>query len=215
MNPIGIMQGRLSPPSGGRIQSFPKDTWPCNPETPTLDDESLARAGLREAKLPPDRLILMFDNDDPTAKKACDKIAVQLQELGVPTDAKGYAGSEFRRALAEKGYDLAFRHYDYRDDWFDPAELFTPAHGGLAGSGAGTARLEGLLERCVRRNEYAALRLLRRQLHQEFREVMPFIPLWSPDMHIVLRRNVEPYPNAERLDPHAPLVDIDRWKLAR
>lgn len=27
MNLIGIMQGRLSPPAGGRIQSFPVDTW--------------------------------------------------------------------------------------------------------------------------------------------------------------------------------------------
>lgn len=27
MNPIGIMQGRLSPPVGGRIQSFPVGTW--------------------------------------------------------------------------------------------------------------------------------------------------------------------------------------------
>lgn len=27
MNPIGIMQGRLSPPVGGRIQAFPVDTW--------------------------------------------------------------------------------------------------------------------------------------------------------------------------------------------
>ena len=27
MNPVGIMQGRLSPPIGGRIQSFPVDTW--------------------------------------------------------------------------------------------------------------------------------------------------------------------------------------------
>jgi L-ribulose-5-phosphate 3-epimerase len=27
MNPIGIMQGRLSPPVGGRIQSFPVDCW--------------------------------------------------------------------------------------------------------------------------------------------------------------------------------------------
>ncbi len=27
MNPIGIMQGRLSPPIGGRMQSFPLDTW--------------------------------------------------------------------------------------------------------------------------------------------------------------------------------------------
>jgi L-ribulose-5-phosphate 3-epimerase len=27
MNPIGIMQGRLSPPVGGRIQSFPVNSW--------------------------------------------------------------------------------------------------------------------------------------------------------------------------------------------
>jgi hexulose-6-phosphate isomerase len=27
MNPIGIMQGRLSPPSGDHMQSFPVDTW--------------------------------------------------------------------------------------------------------------------------------------------------------------------------------------------
>jgi L-ribulose-5-phosphate 3-epimerase len=27
LNPIGIMQGRLSPPVGGRIQSFPVDSW--------------------------------------------------------------------------------------------------------------------------------------------------------------------------------------------
>lgn len=27
MNPIGIMQGRLSPPADGRIQSFPVQTW--------------------------------------------------------------------------------------------------------------------------------------------------------------------------------------------
>lgn len=27
MNPIGVMQGRLSPPIGGRVQAFPVDTW--------------------------------------------------------------------------------------------------------------------------------------------------------------------------------------------
>ena len=167
------------------------------------------------AKLPPDRMILMFDSDDPTAKKACEKIAGQLQELSVPIDAKGYAGAEFRRALAEKGYDFAYRHYDFRDDWFDPAELFSPANGGLAGSGTGVARLEALLARGATRSDFAALRDIRRRMHREFREVMPFVPLWSPDVHVVLRRVVEPYPSAERIDPHAPFVDIDRWKLGR
>lgn len=27
MNPIGIIQGRLSPPTEGGIQSFPVETW--------------------------------------------------------------------------------------------------------------------------------------------------------------------------------------------
>jgi ABC-type transport system substrate-binding protein len=194
---------------------FPSGTWPCDPESPTLDDESLARAGLREAKLPPERLILMFDSDDPTAKKACDKIVAQLQELSVGIDAKGYASAEYRRALAEKGYDLAYRYFDFKDDWFDPDLLFTPANGGLVGAGAGMARLEALLQRGATRCDYVALRDLRRALHREFREVMPFVPLWSPDIHIVLRRTVEPYPAADRIDPHAPFVDIDRWKLGR
>jgi ABC-type transport system substrate-binding protein len=194
---------------------FPAGTWACDPQSPTLDDEALARAALREGKVPSERLVLMFDSDDPTAKKACDKIVGQLQELGLGIDAKGYAAAEYRRALAEKGYDFAYRHYDFHDDWFDPTELFTPANGGLAGSGLGVARLEALLSRAGTRSDFVALRDLRRALHREFREVMPFVPLWSPDMHIVLRRGVEPYPTAERIDPHEPFVDIDRWKLAR
>lgn len=194
---------------------FPPGAWPCDPEAASLDDESLARAGLREAKLPPERLQLIFNADVPTGKPACDKIVSQLQELGVPIDAKGIVGTEFRRAVAEKGYDLAYLHFDFHDDWFDPAELFGPAFGTLAGSGVGTARLETILARTATRADFDALRTARRQLHREFREVMPFVPLWSPDMHIVLRRAVEPFPLAERLDPHTPFADIDRWKLMR
>ncbi|MHB8466655.1 MAG: sugar phosphate isomerase/epimerase family protein [Acidimicrobiales bacterium] len=37
MNPIGIMQGRLSPPRMGRTQAFPVDTW--------RDEFTLAKAG--------------------------------------------------------------------------------------------------------------------------------------------------------------------------
>jgi L-ribulose-5-phosphate 3-epimerase len=40
MNPIGIMQGRLSPPVGGRIQSFPVDTW--RQEFPRAQEAGLA-----------------------------------------------------------------------------------------------------------------------------------------------------------------------------
>lgn len=194
---------------------FPKNTWACDPEAPTLDDESLARAGLRDAKLPPERMILMFDSDDPSAAKACEKIVGQLQDLSIPIDAKGFSGPEYRRALAEKGYDLAYRHFDFSDDWFDPTELFSASHGGLTGAGQGTARLEEYLARGSKRSDFTALSQLRRALHREFREVMPFVPLWSPDVHIVLRRAVEPYPSAERIDPQAPFADIDRWKLVR
>ena len=60
MNPIGIMQGRLSPPVGGRIQSFPVDSW----------REEFPRA--REAGLACIEWVYEFDTeaDNPLATEA-------------------------------------------------------------------------------------------------------------------------------------------------
>lgn len=74
MNPIGIMQGRLSPPVGGRIQSFPVDSW----------REEFPRA--REAGLACIEWVYEFDTeaDNPLATEAgLGEIRDLVQKTGV------------------------------------------------------------------------------------------------------------------------------------
>jgi L-ribulose-5-phosphate 3-epimerase len=74
MNPVGIMQGRLSPPVGGRIQSFPVDSW----------REEFPRA--REAGLACIEWVYEFDTeaDNPLATEAgLGEIRDLVQKTGV------------------------------------------------------------------------------------------------------------------------------------
>lgn len=191
---------------------FPKNTWACDPDAPTLDDKTLAAAELKA--VPKGTLTLVFPKDDPLAGPSCQQFRDQLREAGFQIELQGLDSEQYPRAMAEKSYDLAYRTFDFRDDWFDPRELFSLSHAGC-GLGTGAAKLESTLARAASRGEFIALRDARRQLHREFREVMPFIPLWSPDLHIVIRRTVETSPAPERLDPHAPFASIERWRVNR
>lgn len=186
---------------------FPSGAWPADPEAPTLDDEPLARAELRTAARPAEPLRLIHPAADATGSAACQKIAAQLAAAGLPCAAQPLSDDEFRRALAEKQYDLAYRHFDFADDWFDPTALFAEA--------GSTPRLDAELGRAAARGEFAARRDAYRRLHRDFRAEMPFIPLWNLDAHVLLRRGIDPYPAADRLDPHRLLADADRWRVTR
>jgi hypothetical protein len=176
----------------------------------------LAKSELKSAKLPGGKVLLVYPAGEPQAEKACTLIANQLTQLGVPTEAKPLSEADFRKVVfTEKTFDLAWRHFDFRDDWFDPASLFAVDNGGIGGAGTGPSRLESALARCASRCEFAALRDARRRLHAEFREVMPFVPLWSPDVHIVLKRAVESAPAPDLLDPMQPFIEIERWRVNR
>jgi ABC-type transport system substrate-binding protein len=194
---------------------FPTGSWPCEPEMPTLDDKTLAAAELRTSPPPKDAMTLIYPNDDALAGPSCQRIQEQLKELGFTIESKGLPVAEFARALSDRAYDLEYRSFDFVNDWFDPKNLFAYDQAGTAGGGNGATRLESALARSNGRGEFSALREARRRLHREFREVMPFIPLWSPDLHVVIRKAVEPAPAAERLDPHAPFAAIDRWRVNR
>ncbi|MBX7104436.1 MAG: hypothetical protein K1X57_10165 [Gemmataceae bacterium] len=186
---------------------FPANTWPADAESGPLDDDALARAEVKAGAAPAEKLTIVYEDDDVAAGLACARIAAQLAGLGLPAEAKPLATAEYRRALAEKSYDLAYRHFDFRDEWFEPGELFT-----TAGS---TARLDAALGRAAVRAEFTAKRDAYRRLHRDFRADMPFVPLWCLDAHVVLRRGVEAYPSADRIDPLHPLAEIDRWRVTR
>lgn len=186
---------------------FPAGSWPVDAETGPLDDDSLARAELKVGTPPTEKLTLIYDEADPAHAPACSRIAAQLAGLGLPCEARGLVAAEYRRAVAEKQYDLAYSHFDYADDWFDPTELFQKA--------GSSQRLDAALGRATVRAEFAARRDAYRRVHRDFRTDMPFVPLWNLDVFVVLRRGVEPWPAADRLDPLHPLMDIDRWRVTR
>lgn len=190
---------------------FPPATWPCDPEALSLDDDTLAHAELKSARIPDQPLSLLFMASDPAAQRACELMAERLKAVGVRVEPKGQTADAFTRAVeADRDFDLAYRHFDFADDWFTPTGLFSTPIGGAA-----AARLDEALARCAARAEFTALRDARRRLHRECREVMPFIPLWTLDVHVVLRKSVVVDPPAERIDPLAPLRDVARWRVSR
>lgn len=193
---------------------FPAASWPADPDSPSLDDPTLAAAELRASPQKADKLTLVFDHADPLTEAACGLIRDQLRAIGLSVELKPLSADAFARALADKDYDLAYRRYEFRDDWFDPRGLFAVDAGGLGGEGSGAARLEAALARCAANAEFTRLRDARRRLHREFREQMPFVPLWCPDAHVIVRRAVE-IPQVARIDPDAPLRHADLWKADR
>lgn len=188
---------------------FPAGSWCCDPEAVPLDDATLAAAELKATVT--DRLQLIYPSDDPLAGPACEAIRDQLQNL-VPLETMGLDPVAFRKALAEQSYGLAYRTHDFRDEWFDPQPLFAD---NLGGAGGGATRIDAALVRAATHAEFGSLRNARRRLHVEFREVMPFVPLWSFDLHVVLRRSVTTHPIADRLDPLAPLRHAQEWRVER
>jgi len=190
---------------------FSPGTWPCDPDAMSLDDATLARAELKNARLPDRPLSLVYPSADPAVGQACALIIEQLRAVGMIAEARPLAGETFTRAVeADRDFDLAFRHFDFADDWFEPTGLFLPPVGGTAG-----ARIEDALARGAARAEFSALRDARRRLHRECREAMPFVPLWTLDVHVVVRGVVETDPALERIDPLAPLRDIIGWRVNR
>jgi ABC-type oligopeptide transport system substrate-binding subunit len=144
----------------------------------------------------------------------------QVKELkaGVTLKLKVEPPDELRRRVeVETDFQLAFCHYDYPDDWFSPAGLLD-----LKAKGLGNRNFLGyvpppdfdqLLARCQARRDFGAVRTAMRQLHAEFVQQMPFIPLWHLDTHLLIHAGLEVVPPAGQLDPLAPFTQIERWAL--
>src|SRR5262249_41448656 len=153
------------------------ETWPADANMPPLDDESLARAERRNAPTLIEHLVLIHCDEGPDAAAACAKIVAHLRTIDIEVDVRSLSFDQYCKARVDGAYDLAYCRFDYHDDWFDPHELFAVA-------AVAESRLTGLLARAATLAEFTAMREVYRRLHREFRESMPFIPLWSPDLHV-------------------------------
>jgi ABC-type transport system substrate-binding protein len=197
---------------------FPPGTWPCSPVAGSLDYPDVVR-GSRPVSGNVD-LELKYPDDDPVVAEACKRMADQVAELkaGVtlklqPVKAENY----YKEVFQERSFQLAYWHYDYPNDWFNPAGLFDAAAQEFQGRNfmryVPPTALSNLLVKCQDRRDFGEVRQAMQQLHATFATEMPFIPLWHLDTHALLAAGLTTVPPANQLDPLAPFTHIEQWSV--
>ncbi len=194
---------------------FPPGTWPCSPIAAKLDDPALARALAAERRKEPVVLSLKYPADDSLAQRACEKIkeAFDRTPCGVTLRLDAVPADRFVMTV-ERGTDfqLAYRHHDYADEWFNPGELFGPRARAYTGFKPST-EFDRLLARIEGRRDFGQLKKAMEALHVEFRREMPFVPLWSLDVHALTDARLTTDPPVALLDPLAPFAKIAGWSV--
>lgn len=188
-------------------------------------------------------LTLLYPADDAQAKKACEKIKKMVEDLAkiegnaltlrldpaVPTDY-------YRRVNEEFSYDLAYYAFDYPDDFYPFAlgAALDPTAAGRNGRNLfgylvtdvtyvptdADRTLGKLLNEARLYRDPLKLSLLASDVHTKFNEVMPFIPLWRLDRHIVMSAAVKPWTDDSSrplpprfLDPAKLFLNVSKWRV--
>ncbi len=188
-------------------------------------------------------IALLYAKDDPQAEPACTKIKAQIEALF--KDATGTkltiqlepvltTNELMERVEDEHRFDLAYVPFEYPDDWFPYAlgAMLDPQAGDRGGrnwtgfltNGTGAddpdTRLGQLLNelRAFRAFDQLAKRTL--EVHKQFNDSVPFVPLWQLDRHTLISNSVKVYTddsetpvNPRVLNPTTLFQGIARWRL--
>jgi len=185
---------------------------------------------------------LLYPSDDPLAADACAKIKLQVE--GLFKDSPGRAivlrleplplSDLLLRVEDEHRYDLAYVPFDYPDDWYpfalgamlDPLAADRGGRNwmGFLGKNTGAdekdAQLGQLLNELRAFREFGQLAAKSGQIHRDFNDSVPFIPLWQLDRHMLVNTSLKVFVE-DTVDPVSPRVlnptalfqGVARWRL--
>lgn len=185
---------------------------------------------------------LLYPGGDPQAALACKAIKKQVE--GLFTDSPGRKLSVVLEAIPlrdllervedEHRYDLAYVPFDYPDDWY-PYALGAMLDGQAADRGGrnwfgftskdGGAeeqdeRLGQLLRELRAFREFGQLSARSAEIHKQFNDCVPFIPLWQLDRHMLVHNAVkvvvddsDVQVSPRVLNPTTLFQGIARWRL--
>lgn len=229
---------------------FPPNTWavpkPLGGTPQPLYSRDQAEARLRTALTDAagtNRAVvtLIYPDDEPTAKAACEKIK------GMVEDAAKGSGRPFavtleavppaelyHRVQDSHTYDLAYLPFDYPDAWFPLGlgSLLDPAAAGPNGRNIfgyltpatsptpADDELGRLLQGCRAHRDPAQLTKLAHEAHRKFNDVTPFVPLWQLDRHSVFATGVKVFLDGRPeevgprvLNPTELFTSVGRWRV--
>jgi peptide/nickel transport system substrate-binding protein len=216
---IGPEDERLHPALNG---PYPVGSWAFNPIVrATLYDPQLAKRMAADATkdVAEVTLKLIYPNDDPRAKEACEAICAQVASIGskIKIDPRGLAPHDFRDHISDRKYELAYCHHDYTSDAYWLWPLFDPHRKSQQPGGSNFLRYENddqlasLFGLATNRRDFAEIKKVTHEIHAHIYDKMPLIPLWQLHTHIA----VHPQLKTGELDPLLVFTNVEDWKLQK
>lgn len=227
---------------------FPPTTWaaarPNGVDPPALYNRDLAAAKLRAYRDAggPSTVRLAFTADDPLAKAACERIRADVEAAGGGAGGTGVSlelepltpADLYRQTQDEHRFDLAYLPFDYRNDWY-PVELarfLDPSAAGRGGRnylgffapgsevGKEGDELSRVLDDVRLYRDPGKLVSRSHDIQKLFNDVVPFVPLWHLDRHLVISTAVKVYldgrpeeASPRMLDPTTLFDSVGRWRI--
>lgn len=214
---------------------FPPNSWaaPRGAAAAPLLNRDLATARLKgflASAGATTEIGLSFSEEDPQARRACEKIKAQLEAAGRDTpggqkliinlDPLPLVELLNRVQVEHTRYDLAYVPFDYPDDWhpFALGAMLDPAAADRGGRNwfkflthktnphANDQQLGQVLNGLrLYRDVAGQLTPRATEAAQLFNECLPFIPLWQLDRHTVVHTSLKVYVD-DTTDPVDPSV---------
>jgi len=223
---------------------FPSESWaaprPLGGPAPAVFDRDSAAGKFRAGRAGTMQFTLLYPEDDTLAAEACAKIKKNIEDAGadskVTITLESVAPRDlYRRVEVEHRYELAYTTFDYRDDWYalNLAQFLDPTAAGENGR-----NYSGYLDKATNpsnedskfgkmltaakqsRDTDGKLKPLSHDLFTRFNEVVPFVPLWQIDRHMVVTAKLKiHFPG--RTEPVSPrqlnagtfFDGVGAWKL--
>jgi ABC-type transport system substrate-binding protein len=196
---------------------FPAGSWACKPNL-----ETRLAAGL-ETQVKglgnPGKLSLKYPSDDPLVKEACVKIQEQVRSAtGIQLDLEPRSPHQLHHEVeVDQNYELAYYSYDYASTAYWLWPLFNTHPRALAPGGRNylgyhnDGELESAFQNAMAHREFPLLQLAMHNIHEQFYQKMPFIPLWQLDTVVAVHKDLV----APNLDSLVIFSDVDKWQLMK
>ncbi len=229
---------------------FPVKSWATPPTAKDQALFKIGAGGLiaeglggKSAKI---KLVFQIDNPptvvDQQSQRAATKLKEQIEKASIDKGGKATievelvglnAQTYFEKVHLEYDFDLALTTFDYRDDLYSLAGLLDADAAGRGGRNicgylaTGTnpsgndRRLRLLIDEARQYRDFTKqVKEKMWDIHAQFNQRVPFIPLWQLDRFMVVHRDLELHfdtPDAtdtpDRLDPSAVFTGVEMWRL--
>lgn len=185
---------------------------------------------------------ISYPENDPLAALACNKIKAQVDGLFKDVPGRKLTillepvpmRDLMLRVEDEHRFDLAYVPFDYPDDWYPYAlgamlDPLAADRGGRnwtgflqpsTGADDKDTRLGQLLNELRAYRDFNQLSAKTAEVHKQFNESVPFIPLWQLDRHMLFHNSVKVYiedsdtqVSPRVLNPTTLFQGIARWRL--